>query len=384
MRRSADGGDVARDDDGAVTAGPRGRAAEGDVVRRLVEAMPKAELHLHLDGSVRPDTALVLARTRGIDAPRDYAGMFRALVAPARCGSQAELLRRFDLPISLLQDAEALARVTSELVAAKAAEGVRYMEIRWAPGLHVDRGLALRDGIEAVVEAGNAAADAAGVAVRFICTILRSHEPELNARVADEAGAFRDLGLTGFDLAGREEEFPDPLVHVAAFDVARAAGLRITIHAGEWGGADQVRRALLVRPERIAHGPRADGLDALCAELIARGVTLDLCPTSNVQAGIVGSVAEHPLARLYRRGVPVTLSTDDRTVSDTTLSEEYARAILEIGLTPAELWRIDLHALDAAFADGTTLASLRASFEAWAGAVPELTGDASADPAARP
>jgi adenosine deaminase len=341
-------------------------------VRRLVEAMPKAELHLHLDGSVRPETALELARAHDVDAPRDYAGMFDALVAPSQCGSQEELLRRFDLPISLLQDRDALARVSAELVDAKAADGVRYAEIRWAPALHVERGLPLRDGIRAVVEAGRAAADRRGITVRFICTALRSHEPDVNARVAEAAAAFRDAGLTGFDLAGREEAFPDPLVHRRAFEVAHAAGLRITVHAGEWGGAAQVRRALLVEPERIAHGPGAIDDPGLCAELAARRVTLDLCPTSNVQAGIVGSVAAHPLARLHRAGVPVTLSTDDLTVSDTTLSEEYARAVGEIGLTLAELWAIDLHALDAAFADESARDVLRDEFTAWGRDIPEL------------
>src|SRR4029077_16500276 len=144
----------------------------------------------------------------------------------------------------------------------------------------------------------------------------------------------------GWDLAGPEEAFPDPLVHARAYAAAREAGLRITIHAGEWGGAGQVRRALALDPERIAHGPGAIDDPELCAELTARGVPLDLCPTSNWQAGIVPSIAAHPLARLHRLGVPVTLSTDDTTVSDLSLTEEYERALDLIGLTPAELWAI--------------------------------------------
>jgi adenosine deaminase len=343
-------------------------------IARLIEAMPKAELHLHLDGSVRVGTALELARTRGVEAPQTWRGMFDALVAPERCRDQAELLRAFDLPIALMQDAEALERITAELVESKAAEGVRYVEIRWGPLLHVARGLSLEAGIDAVARGAADAASRTGTVVRLIATALRSHDPVDNVRLAETAARFRDRGLTGWDLAGPEAAFPDPLLHGRAFEAARAGGLRITVHAGEWGGAAQVRRALEVAPERIAHGEAASEDAALVAELAARGVCLDLCPTSNVQAGIVPSLAEHALVRLHRAGAPVTLSTDDTTVSDVSLTEEYRRAVAEIGLTMPELWAIDRYALDVAFADEATLVPLRREFDAWAAGIPEVQG----------
>jgi adenosine deaminase len=341
-----------------------------DSARQLAARMPKAELHLHLDGSIRPGTALDLARTRGVAAPRTLTAMRRALVAPAHGASQAELLRAFDLPVSLLQDAEALQRVTRELVADASAEGVRYVEIRWGPLLHTARGLPVRDGIAAVVRGAAEGAMAAdpGIIVRLIATALRSHEAEANVALAESAAAFIDAGLTGFDLAGPEAAFPDPMAQVRAFDAARAGGLRITLHAGEWGGAAQVRRALALWPERIAHGQGAVDDLALCAELIRRGVTLDLCPTSNVQAGVVPSRSAHSIGRLHRRGVPVTLSTDDRTVSDITLTDEFTFAMTEIGLTARELWAINRRALDVAFAEESVLAPARALFDRWADA----------------
>src|SRR5918995_222928 len=238
----------------AVSSSDTDDAVARQARRRLLESMPKAELHLHLDGSLRVDTALELARTRGVDAPRDWVGMSRALVGAMPSTSQAELLKAFDLPIALMQDAEALERITTELVEAKAADNVRYLEIRWGPLLHVARGLSLADGIAAVCRGARAAALRGGVEVRLICTALRSHSPEANVELAETAVRF--IG----------------------------DGLRITIHAGEWGGAAQVRRALVVGPERIAHGPGAVDDPALSAELAALGVTLDLCPTSNVQA----------------------------------------------------------------------------------------------------
>lgn len=350
-----------------------------DPTAALLARLPKAELHLHLDGSLRPATALELARERGLDEGLDLHGMATRLRAPDRCLDQAELLRAFDLPIVLLQDAEALARGTHELVEDVAADGTRYAEIRWAPALHVARGLDVSGSIAAVAagaRSGMAAVEAAGGAchVRLICVALRSHSPQMSLAVATTAAQFIDHGLTGFDLAGPEELHPDPLLHREAFEAARSAGLGITLHAGEWGGAAQVWRALELSPARIAHGAPAGDDPELQAELVARGVTLDLCPTSNVQAAIVPSLAQHPLPRLLRAGVPVTLSTDDRTVSGLTLNEEWRRAHDVLGVTVAELWAMNLHALRVAFLhhDEALRSRLLADFEAVAAATPEL------------
>ena len=165
--------------------------------------------------------------------------MSDALIAPMPCASQAELLRAFDLPIALMQDAEALERITAELVETKAADGVRYLEIRWGPLLHLAGGLSLADGMAAVCRGAQDAAHRTGTIVRLIATALRSHDPEANLGLAETAARFRDSGLVGWDLAGPEEAFPDPLIHADAFEAARAGGLRITIHAGEWGGVDR-------------------------------------------------------------------------------------------------------------------------------------------------
>ncbi len=340
----------------------------------LVADMPKAELHLHLDGSLRPATALELALRRSLVPRRTTERtMRRRLVAPPRCADQAELLRAFDLPVALLQDEEALERAARELVADVASDGTRYVEIRWAPALHTATGLSLNQVIAAVAAGTAAGAVATSVTARLIVTAMRSHEPALNVSVAEAGARARGSGVVGFDLAGPEAAFPDAAIHRRAFDAARAGGLRITLHAGEWGGAGQVRAALRLDPERIAHGAAAIDDPALVADLIARGVTLDLCPTSNVQAGLYRHVAAHPLRALVRAGVPGTLSTDDRTVSALTLLEEYRRALRRARLTPAELWRIDRHALDVAFADEPVLAPLRAAFDRWAAGVPALS-----------
>lgn len=348
---------------------------DATTLRALLAAMPKAELHLHLDGSLRIDTALDIARTRGVDAPRTFAGMRGVLVGPEQSEDQAALLEAFDLPIALMQDADALERIAADLVEDKAAEHVRYAEVRWAPLLHTERGLTGRDVVDTVARGSARAAAGRDIEVRLIATLMRSHAPERNlAFIEDlEAGGIPD-GLVAVDLAGQEAAYPDFERHRAAIDLARSIGLHVTVHAGEWGGAAQVRRALALDPERIAHGPLAIEDPSLVAELIARGTWLDLCPTSNAQASIVPSVGAHPLRRLLHAGVRVTLSTDDLTVSDVTLTEEYVRAVERIGVTVPELWRMNLAALEAAFCDEATAERLRGEFAAWAVNVPEVSG----------
>jgi adenosine deaminase len=360
--------------DGTMTAHPDPLAtplAHADL-RALARAMPKAELHLHLDGSLRAETALELARSRGVDAPGTYAGMRAALVAPEQTLDQAELLRAFDLPIALLQDEEALERVAAELVEDKAADHVRYVEIRWGPLLHTAQGLSGADVVAATLRGALTTGTRFGVEVRLIATLIRSHDPAANAAFIADAARFRDDGLVGIDLAGPEARSPDPALHAAALARARAEGFHLTLHAGEWGGAAQVRRALDFDPERIAHGPGVADDPELLAEVRGRGIVLDLCPTSNVQAAIVARYEDHPLVRLHRAGVKVTLNTDDRTVSDIDLHEEYTRAVECLGMTLPELWAIDRAALDAAFCDAETRQRLKAAFEAWGEHIPEL------------
>jgi len=343
-------------------------------------AMPKAELHLHLDGSLRPATAFELASMRGLDdRPADVEAMRRRLVAPPRCADQAELLRAFALPVALLQDTEALERASAELVEDVAAEGTTYAEVRWAPSLHLEGGLSLADGIAAVVRGGNRAAQAAGIGVRFIAVALRTHAPSVATEVARACLTVLPDGLTGFDIAGVEREAPDPGIFREAVEVARAGGLGITCHAGEWGGAAQVWGALELDPWRIAHGAPAADDPGLMRELTERDVTLDICPTSNVQAGLAEADPESPLPRLVRAGVPVTISTDDRTVSDLTLVRELEGAVTALGLTPGEIVRAMRRAYAAAFLhhDEELRAELQQGFEAWLAEHPAPTNPSS-------
>lgn len=306
-----------------------------------------------------------LARDAGIELDLD--GARRRMVGPQRCRDQAELLGFFDLPIQLLQTAEALQRATVELVEDLAADEVRYAEIRWAPRLHLAGGLSVTAVIEAVVAGLARAASSLGARaplVGLITTAMRSHPPAANAELARIAGSFGPP-VVGFDLAGPEQAWPAP-PHAIAFVTARDAGLALTAHAGEVPDARRVREVLEFGVRRVAHGVSAAADDELVELLRDRDITLDLCPTSNVQAGVVASLEEHPVVRLHRAGVSVTLSTDDRTVTGVTLTDELARTAEATGMRDDELAAIALNAFRRGFAAPELLRPLTGHAErAW-------------------
>ena len=341
-----------------------------------LRTLPKAELHLHLDGSLRPRTAVELAAEDGQALTLEDATA--RLVGPARCADQAELLSFFDLPISLLQTAASLRRVTAELVETLASEGLTYAEVRWAPRLHLERGMSVHEVISAVADGVAEAASRLGPRTPFIgliVTALRSHPPAANVELARSAAAF-GAPVIGFDLAGLEAAYPAP-PHAAAFVAAAEGGLALTAHAGEVPGPERIREALSFDVRRIAHGVTAAEDAEIMALLRERDVTLDMCPTSNVQAGIVADLASHPLGALHRAGVSVTLSTDDRTVSNTSLTDEMARAAVAMRLTGAELAAIAVNAFRRAFGPRLVLDPMMRAAElawsAWAADTPPIS-----------
>jgi len=342
----------------------------------LLRALPKAELHQHLDGAVRPETAVELAAELGI--PLSLADARERLIGPPRCRDQAELLTYFDLPIRLLQTASGLRRVATELVQAMADDGVRYAEIRWAPRLHLETGMPVVDVIAAVaagVAEARARLGSAAPLAGLIVTAMRSHPPGANVELARTAAAFGPP-VIGFDLAGPEATYPAP-PHAAAFRAAEAGGLALTAHAGEVPGPERIREAIDLGVRRIAHGVTAAGNPELIALLRERDITLDLCPTSNVQTGIVPDLAAHPMTELHRAGVSVTISTDDRTVSNVTLTQEMAGAASAQGMTPVELAAIAVNGFRRGFAPAELMRPMTAAaaqaWAAWAAGDPAIS-----------
>jgi len=268
----------------------------------------------------------VLAREQGVDLPHPL-----RLVAPDDCPSQAAYIAYFSDAIAVLQTAAALERVSLELGVDSAAENIDYLEVRWAPRLHLRGGLTVPDVIEAVL-AGLTAAPLRAVAI--VCA-MRQHSVEENVALAREAGHFAGRGVVGFDLAGDEVRFP-AAPQRPAFEAARASGLRLTCHAGEAGEPSSVEEALGLGVERIAHGVIGARDPRIVERVRSEGLVLDLCPTANWKCKAVPSLAEHPLPRLIRAGVRCTISTDSRTVAGTTLSHEFELAS-GMGLSDEEL-----------------------------------------------
>jgi adenosine deaminase len=301
---------------------------------------------------VRPATAEELARQQDLDLPRPL-----RMVAPADCLSQADYIAYFDDAIAVLQTAAALERTALELGIDSAAENIDYLEVRWAPRLHLRGGLTVDEVIRAVL-AGLAAAPLQAVAI--VCA-MRQHSPEENVALARQAGKFAGDGVVGFDLAGDEVRYP-ARPQRAAFEAARAAGLRLTCHAGEAGQPSSVEDALDLGVERIAHGVIGARDPRIVDRVRREGVVLDLCPTANWKCKAVPSLAEHPLPRLLRAGVRCTISTDSRTVAGTSLSREFGLAA-EMGLSDDELRRCNATAYEAAFGRPRPTPTLPASGE---------------------
>jgi adenosine deaminase len=265
------------------------------------------------------------------------------MVAPDDCPSQAEYIKYFDDAIAVMQTEAALERIANELTVDSAAENIDYLEVRWAPRLHLRSGLS----IEAVIESVLRGLQAGPITAVAIVTAMRHHTPEENVELARVAGAFAGRGVVGFDLAGDEARYPASPQR-PAFEAARAAGLHLTCHAGEAGEPSSVDEALDLGVERIAHGV-IGARDPRIVERVRReGIVLDMCPTANWKCKAVRSMSEHPLPRLVREGVRCTISTDSRTVAETTLTHEF-ELMSGIGMTDDELKRCNETAYAAKF-----------------------------------
>lgn len=333
-----------------------------DTVRRA----PKVLLHDHLDGGLRPATVVDLAREFGYGRlptmdPDDLAMWFRR---GADRKSLELYLETFEHTVGVLQERDAIVRVAAECAEDLAADGVVYAEVRYAPELSTEHGLTLDEVIEANLEGfriGESRAAAAGrpIVMRVLVTAMR--QAARSVEVAEAAVRWRDAGVVGFDIAGPETGYR-PTRHLEAFDYIRHENFHITIHAGESFGVPSIWEALqFCGAERLGHGVRIvddiqvlpDGeiaLGRLAAFVRDRRVPLEMCPTSNVHSGAARSVEEHPFDLLRRLRFRVTVNTDNRLMSNVSLSSEFAALDAAFGLGLGEMEWLTLNAMKSAFA----------------------------------
>ncbi|MEU1279282.1 adenosine deaminase [Streptomyces sp. NPDC005805] len=338
-----------------MTATTLAPALGADTVRRL----PKAVLHDHLDGGLRPVTLVELAAAVGHTLPTtDPQALADWYVEAANSGDLVRYIATFEHTLAVMQHREGLLRTAEEYVLDLAEDGVVYGEVRYAPELMVNGGLTLPQVVETVQEGlavGMAKAAAAGTPVRVGTLLCGMRMFDRTREIADLTVAFRDAGVVGFDIAGAEDGFP-PADHLDAFRHLRSQNVPFTIHAGEAHGLPSIEQALQeCGAQRIGHGVRiTDDITGgrpgrLAAWIRDRRITLEMCPTSNLQTGAATSIAEHPITELRRLGFRVTVNTDNRLVSGTTMTREMSLLVTEAGWGLDDLRDVTVDALKSAF-----------------------------------
>ena len=317
--------------------------------RELLRLLPKAELHCHLDGSLRPATMLELGHEHGKPMPATDAESLRAFMRVDDARHLEDYLERFAITLSVMQTESALERVAFELAEDAAADGVHYIEVRYAPVLNTREGLTLEQAVEAPLRGLARAERQHGIVGRVIVCSLRHMPLSTSQELAELAVAYRHHGVVGFDLAGGE--FGNPArAHASAFEYARSHDLACTCHAGEGDDAGSVREAIHVcGAHRIGHATRLIEDTSLTDYCNDRRIPLEICLTSNVQTRAARSYATHPFREYFDRGLNVVLNTDNRLMSGTTLTDEYVHAAQSLEFTFDELAEVALNGFESAF-----------------------------------
>jgi adenosine deaminase len=291
---------------------------------KLLKELPKVELHCHLDGSLRVDTILDLASKQNIPLPSSNPHNLKKMLSIGeKRVTLEEYISRFDITLSVMQTPDSLSRIAYELIEDVASENVRYIEVRYSPILHTTRGMTLEEAITSVKDGLKKGEKDFGVKSGIIVCGIRHISPEASLKLADLCVKFKNNGVVGFDLAGAEENFPAK-DHREAFYMILNHNINATIHAGEAFGPSSIHQAVhYCGAHRIGHGTRLKEDQDLMNYINNHRITMEVCLTSNWHTYTVKSLKEHPLRYYYDRGIRVTLNTDNRLMSDTTLTKEF-------------------------------------------------------------
>ncbi len=324
------------------------------------ENLPKIELHCHLDGSLRPETIIEIAKEEGIRIPSyDISNIREEVIAPEDCTSLEEYLKRFEIPNLVMQSKESLSRITYELLEDCAKENVKYIEVRFAPLLHIKKGLNVCEVIESVISGIRDAEERYDIRGNVILCCMRFMSTNKAFEVVEAGKKYLSKGVVAVDLCGAEGEgFCSKFIEPIA--LAREYGYRVTIHAGETGIGKNVLEAVeLLGAERIGHGVFIKDCIEAYNIVKDKNITLEMCLTSNIQTKAIDTFENHPFYKFYNDGIRVTFNTDNRTVSDTNMTKECEILLKYFNITFEEYKQIYYNSVDAAFADSETKEKLR-------------------------
>ena len=334
-------------------------------LRETLQNLPKVDLHRHLEGSLRLSTLAEIACEHGVDLPSYEIEELRPYVQVTTDEPPDfhAFLEKFSFLARFYSKLDCIDRISYEAVADAAQDNVKYLELRFNPvTLALSQGFYLEEVVEQVISAVKKAEQDFDITVKLLTTIRRDYDQDTSSRMVDIAIHYADQSIVGLDLAGDEVHYSaQPFAEL--FNKAKEAGLGITVHAGEAAGAESVRTAIeLLRADRIGHGVRANEDLAVMDLVRERGITLEMCPTSNIQTAAVKAITRHPLRAFHQIGLPVTINTDDPSVSNTTLTDEYVVAVRDVGVTVPEIKQMILTGVRAAFLRQSEKEQLEAVF----------------------
>ena len=326
----------------------------------MINKLPKIELHCHLDGSVRVDTIIDIAKKEGIKLDSYKRCDIEKLVQVTNdCTSLNEYLKRFDLPNKVMQSSENIKRITFELLEDAQKENIKYIEIRFAPLLHLQKGLSIEEVIQSAIDGINQAQRIYDIKGNLILSCMRNMSEDDAILLIEKGRKFLNKGVVAIDLAGPEEEgFANK--YKRAIELARSYGYNITIHAGEAASAQNVIDAInILKAQRIGHGVRIKDMKDAYDLVKKTGVVLEMCPTSNIQTKAIECLNKYPLYDFYKDGIKLSINTDNRTISNIDLSNEIKVISDEFNMSKEKYKDIYLNTIDAIFADESTKKWLR-------------------------
>ena len=324
----------------------------------MVNDIPKILLHLHLDGAIDIDDAFKWVKEDGIKISKK--DLLRELQVDEECHSLNDYLKKFDLPCKLLQTCERLEITSYHLFQKLAKLNVVYAEVRFAPLKHLEKGLTLDDVVISVINGFNKANVESGIMGGIILSLMRGEEYEKNKKIVDVAKKYLGKGVVGIDLAGAEALYPTK-DYVQLFSYVKALEIPFTIHAGEAAGVESIKAALDIGAKRIGHGVKVIDDEALMERVIKENILLEVCVTSNYQTEAIKR--RHPIEKLYRKGVKISINTDNDTVSGIDINREYARILQETKMDIEDLINCNINSIPFIFADDKTKNKLLNMYE---------------------